>query len=317
MTTWLIWLADRWRRLGPAVGVCTALGLAAGAARLAAGTNALAAWDLALRAGAGAWIAWALFTTLSECLTPPSTTRSDAESATRDPRAAWRVLCGAAALLAVALARSPARLAVNLLGFALVGPALIWLVRRRAGSGPATRAGIAFALLALFPTHLDLPRPPERTVGVSGSAFRWTSGWPTDDWRLRHDISLDTPLSTDVLQLWVQHDRGGEPRPGRIGVSVNGIPVGELAPRGVDWYAVDLPAAALSGQSELRFELWQVVPDRGQRLIAQRWAGGATLGSAASSYFDGRDWHSGTFDDALGAASPGIYVIELRGRLWR
>ena len=73
----------------------------------------------------------------------------------------------------------------------------------------------------------------------------------------------------------------------------------------------------MSGQTRLRFELNQVVPDRRQRIVAQRWPTGATLGAEASSFFDGTAWHTGTFDDATGEARAGIYILELRGGVWR
>ena len=317
MTAWVCWLADRWRRLGMAVSLCTALGIAVALVRLTASDDPLAAWGLGLRTGLGAWIVWASAVTLRECLGPAVAAHDGAPR-----RLPWtsgaRVLGAAATVLAVSLARSPARAVVNLLGFALIGGVLLWVVARRANGPTVTRAALAFTLLALVPTHVNLPRPPERILAAPGSAFRWTVGWPTDDWRLRYEIALDRPLSSDLLQLWAQHAEGAAQSPGRIGVLVNGAPIGELAPRGQDWFALDLPASALAGQTHLRIELWQTVPDRRQRLLAHRWSGGATLGASASSYFDGRAWHTGTFDDAAGSPRAGAYVIELRGRsLWR
>ena len=318
MTTWVSWLARRWTSLGPGVGVCAAAGLAAGAARLTAAPDPLAAWGVGLRVGAGAWIAWTLAITLLECLVPPESPPGGADWPARSWWTGARVLAGAAVLLAIALARSPARLAVNLLGFSLIGSALLWLVRRRAGGAAAARAALAVTLLALHPTHLVLTRPPERALALPGSTYRWPVGWPTDAWRLRYDVSLNAPLAAEVLELWVQHAEGAAQSPGRIAVSVNGTPMGALAPRGQDWFALNLPSRALAGQTHLRIELWQEVADRRQRLVAHRWASGASLGAAASSYFDGLEWRTGTFDDSTGAARPGAYVIELRGSdMWR
>jgi hypothetical protein len=71
------------------------------------------------------------------------------------------------------------------------------------------------------------------------------------------------------------------------------------------------------GQTQLTFELRQERLDPLLRLVAQRWSGGATNSDRASKYFDGQTWHAGTLDAATGRPHAGIYVLQLRGDLWR
>ena len=299
---------------GPPSAVCLTLGASAGAARLSASGGALEAWDLALRAGAGAWIVWALASTLWECIQDP--VRAACAEDTAAGRLASRVLGVSALLITAALLRAPERLLVNVLGFLLVGGALLWGVRRRATGVVTLRASLAFGLLAFVPTHLDASQAPQIRVSEPASHFRWSVGWPTDEWGLAHEMVVDRPLSPAHYELWVQH-AGLHQVPGRIEVSFNGQPLGPLEPRGQDWLMLDLPASQTAGLTRLRFELRQRGRSEIQRLTAQRWSGGATLGAAASSYFDGLTWRSGTFDDVTGEARPGLYVMELRGPVWR
>lgn len=227
---------------------------------------------------------------------------------------ALHITVGSAALIAAALQRAPGRLLVNLLGFGLVAVPLLWVVQRRAGPPVATRAALAFALFAFVPTHTDIRQAPASEQARLDSPFRWTVGWPDESWILRHEIQPDRlamgPFEQPMfLTVVVVGDaRGG----GQVYATLNGQELGPLRRTEYGTLVVGVPADLLVTQSRLAFELRQSPRDPALRLVAQRWSGGATLGPAASSFYDTRRWWPGTFNDAAGRREPGVYLLELR-----
>jgi hypothetical protein len=216
-------------------------------------------------------------------------------------------------LLSAALQRAPARLALNAAGYlAVVGP-LVWIVGRRAGRLPAARAALACSVLALAVTHVNLPRQTafDYVMAREESPFRWSVGWPADGWVLRHEIRLPEPAGGRAAQLTVllaaRYDGAAQ-----VFAAVNGRDLGPMR-LGADRKGmyVDVPASAIAGATRLRFELRQAPVDPALRIVAQRWSAGATLGGAASSFFDTRTWWPGTFNDVTAQRQPGVYVVEL------
>jgi len=288
--------------------VCVGISLAAAQLRLLSAGDPLAALDAAIRWGGGALVVLLFISAVRTTL-----------RGTVEPRvspSAEQILWITAALIGASLLRSPHRLVVNLFGLALLGVPLVWATRRLGGARAASQAAAAVAVLAFFPTHLDVRSVPERAQFNPTSAFRWAVGWPTAAWVLRHEMTLDRPLGATPVSLFVQ--RAGAYRgPAQIEVTLDGERVGLMAERGQDWLAIDLPTAKTTGQTHLDFELRQVGHDPQLKIVAQRWSGGATTDGAASSYFDGTAWHKGTFNTATGRAESGIYVLQLRGDVWR
>ena len=295
---------------GP-VAAGAALALAAAQVRLLSDGDLLSALDAAVRWGGGAWVV----ATLGVAGWSAARGGRSAGPA-RGGHQAERVLLIGALLLIAALLRAPHRLVVNVLGFALLGAPLVWLVRRRAGEQTATLAAIAFTVLAFVPTHLDVRGAPQRAEFDAESSFRWPVGWPTGEWVLGHQMILPRPLGSAALSLYVQRAAfysGGA----AVEVTLNGERVGTLQSREQDWLAIPLPIGLTAGQTRLDFELRQDRLDPLLRLVAQRWSGGATAGAAASRYFDGGSWHGGTLNAATGRPEDGMYVLQLRGDLWR
>ncbi|HEU5315252.1 MAG TPA: hypothetical protein VFX49_04040, partial [Chloroflexota bacterium] len=82
-------------------------------------------------------------------------------------------------LIALALARTPHRMAANLIGYALAAGVLVWLGQRRAAARGARAAGLAVALLGLVPAHLNVTTAPALPAGAAGSPHVWSAGWPS------------------------------------------------------------------------------------------------------------------------------------------
>lgn len=299
---------------------CAAIGSAAAAIHVftATGTpTGLATLGSFVRAAAGAWLLIAVVRVGLAVIHGKSNVfgaETNGASLSHTYRAPWSVLKVAAILLFCALLRSPWRLAVNELGFALTAIPLVLAVRWRAGGVAATEAATALALFVLFPTHFNLPAPPARLV-TADSSFRWSVGFPNQDWAIRHEIRLDRPLRDAPLDLNVQ--RAGPYRgQARVLVWLNDYPLGPLRDGEGDVLQTTLPSELVAGQTHLRLLIKPDRVDPGLRLAAQRWTGGATVPSA-SSYFDGLAWHAGTYDDRNGRQRSGLYVLDLRGQVWR
>jgi hypothetical protein len=282
-----------------------------------------------VRAAAGAWVmaslAVVMVATANGRFVPPG--QATGTPGISPPRSApavhhsalWsadvlRIAAAVSVVIIAALQRAPGRLVLNLGGFILLAAPLAWVVGRRAGQSEATRAVVALGVLAVYATHVNLPRGTafDFSQAQVGSPFRWSIGVPQDGWFLRHEVQLDGPA----------RERGGElliplasryAGPARVFARLNGHELGEL--RGADrgYLLTDIPASSLAGHSRLTLELRQSAPDQSLRLVAQRWTAGATLGALSSSYYQANEWHAGTFDDLLGVPRPGIIVVELRG----
>lgn len=225
----------------------------------------------------------------------------------------WHVLLVGLTLIVLFTAKTPARLTVNLVGFVAFAGPLWWLVQRGAGQRAATIAMSAVAVFAVVALTAD--RPTRQFIADWGAAspYKWSAGWPTAEWRLAQTISLptgrDTPRGGYVLTMPLAQRYGGT---SSVLFTVNGVEVG--AARFVQdrsWLAVDVPTEGASADGDLRIEFRASPPDPALRILALRWTGGATMGAAASSYFDGSQWRAGTFNDAAGQAQLGVYVVRL------
>jgi hypothetical protein len=215
-----------------------------------------------------------------------------------------------AALIGFALLRTPNRLVVNLIGYAVVSAAALWVAQRRAGEPGARAAGLAVALLGFLPTATHVPTPPPLLHSLPGSPFKWTAGWPSTEWAFRHEIQLARPLDRPARLVAIRD------RPpagvGQVQVSLGGTDLGAMREAAFDVLELHIPAERLAGMTRLSFELRLTAPDPTLRLVAHRWIYGATLGAGASSFYDGSEWRRGTYDDRTGRVAGGAYLIELQ-----
>lgn len=220
----------------------------------------------------------------------------------------WQIVLGSAALLVAALQRSPARLVVNLIGYGVAAVFLIWIVRRYGGAQASARAVAVLAVFALVPTHVDWRTTPLTENARAESPFRWTVGWPGEAWVLRHELDL-TALArapqTLMIPLAVRYEG-----PAQVYLTLNGEALGPVAIVNGQSLQARVPERLVVGQTRLTVDLRQRPHDPMLRLVAQPWTAGATLGTRASSYYDGERWRSGTFGDVSGRPKPGMYVIR-------
>jgi hypothetical protein len=225
----------------------------------------------------------------------------------------WLAVFGLALVLAVALRASPSRAATNLLGFTLTAAPLAAAVQYRAGSGHATTAVALLGGLALASTGVDRRALPVLHYAQPLSPYRWTVNWPREGWLLRHDVLTPHPPSPTGYQLVIQQD-GDYRGSSKLLAAVNGHDLGQLARGDESTLVADIPPGLLDWQERASIELRLSPLDPAFRIVAQRWAGAASLDGAASSFFDGVAWRVGTYDAAAGQPRPGIYVLELRRR---
>jgi hypothetical protein len=222
---------------------------------------------------------------------------------------AWQIALGGGVLVAVGLQRSPGRMALSLLAYALLAAFAIWVVQDRAGRVAGARAAALVALFALVSTGADRRVAPPVEATRQGSPFRWSVGWPDEAWALRHELQLRPGAAAPkVLLVPLAEPYDG---PAQVLVRLNGVELGAMEREQRSRLRLVLPERGLAGsEGRLTLELRQQPYDPQLRLIAQRWASGASLGARASSYFDGRSWRQGTFEDATGRARAGVYVIQ-------
>lgn len=221
------------------------------------------------------------------------------------------VVAGATLLIAAFTFGSSGRMAVTLLCYLVLATSLAWAVQRGAGRGAAGRAAAAMSVVAVLGSATDVPRQPAIVEAQAASAYRWPVGWPTETWVLRHEIRPQPPLPMGGIVLHVPLAVAYE-GPAQVYARVNGHDLGpaRLGERRSS-LQVDVPGALVGGQARLLFELRQAPADPRLRITAHRWGQAATAGPGASSYFDAERWWPGTFDDALGQARPGIYVVQV------
>lgn len=297
----------------PAFCVAVGLGAAALALVLAPEHGIGPALGSGVKLGLAAWL---LYSLADVCLAlvrgapvEASEPHAVASPAYRPRVTAWWVAAAGALLIAAALQRSLARFVTNLLGYALVAIPLLWVVQRRAGPAAATRAAVAFAIFAFFPTHLDVPRPVITEQSRPDSAFRWSVAWPAENWVLRYELQLSRGLTEPLqVQFFLAQPYSGD---SKIYVTVNGTDLGPA--RQIDGTALgfEVPVALVSSPGRLTFDLRQRPIDQRLLLIAQPWSAGASLGAAASSFSDGERWWKGTFNTARGRRQAGIYVVRV------
>jgi hypothetical protein len=220
------------------------------------------------------------------------------------------VVAALACLLAAALmARAPSRLAANGLALAVWIPAVWWVVARRAGQQGAANALLALSAFTLVASTADRRNTRFIEDYHPGSAFRWGVGWPTRDWALRYEIHLDAPAPARaaVFRVPLAHAYQG---PARLEATLNGSTLGAARHDGDMEMSFPISRATVAGLTDLAFELRLPARDLGVVAVAQPWSGGASLRSAASSYFDGTAWHRGTYDEATGRPQAGLYAVR-------
>ena len=223
---------------------------------------------------------------------------------------AWQIALAGGVLLTAGLQRAPQRLVLNLIGYALVAAFAVWVVQRRGGRVAAARAAAVVAAFAVVATTADRRQPLTVESSRPASAVRWSVAWPEPLWVLRHEVRLapgSLPPGRLEVPLATAYDG-----PARVLVRANGVELGPMAQDGPTSLRLALPPDAVGRSDRLTLELRQQPFDPDLRLIAQRWTAGATLGAAASSYFDGQAWRAGTFDDAAGRRRDGVYVLQLK-----
>lgn len=266
----------------------------------------------ALRWGLGAGLALIVLGLAVRVMagTPPAVRRRT-EAAVFDTLFA----CAAFALMLASLLRSPSRLAVNLLGTVLVGGPLYWITHRRVGPRAAALAMAALALFVTYPALQDLNLVARGgAAAVLATSFRWTVGWPSEQWVLAHEIELGRPWQGGPATLAIQR-YGPYEGQSLVLASVNEVALGPMRETEFNALEVDVPEHALTGRRLMRFELRLSAVDQRLRLVAHRWTAGATRGARASSFFDGHAWHFGTFDDVRGRSEAGVYVLDLKRRV--
>jgi hypothetical protein len=236
-------------------------------------------------------------------------------AASATPTTALHIALAGAGLIAAALQRTPSRLVLNLLVFAFVALPLWWVVQRRAGAPAAAKAAAILAVFAFYPTHLDLRQAPVTEQWRADSPFRWSVGWPSEEWVLRHEIQLrgrEEPRAGRPMRLTFLTAGPGN-GPGQVFVTVNGQDLGPHRATRDRTLPIDVPADLLAGRARLVVDLRQSPLDPSLRILAQRWAGGATMGAQASSFYDTRGWWPGTFNDLAGRQQPGMYLAPAGG----
>lgn len=245
----------------------------------------------------------------------PATAAAPA-AARRVGRSAWRVTSGvgvlgaSSAIVAVALARQPARLTLTLYCFVLVSGAAWWIVRRSGGAVAAASAVAGLTLLTVVASTAQYPSLRLLEDWHPDSPYRWSIGWPTEEWRVRHTVQLAAPLPAKELRLRLFLAQAYD-GPARLYAAVNGHELGAANVTGE--VHVDVPLQYASGASRLEFVLRQSPVDPRLRVLASRWTQGASLSATASGFFHEGVWLPGTFNDAAGRRQVGVLAAHLEG----
>jgi hypothetical protein len=271
---------------------------------------------LALKAGLGVWVLLTLLGVGFDLIGPRSPSAATATGGRRTARSLLAPLAlvgGTVLLIAVLTAPATGRLAATALCYLILATALGWLVWRRAGPEAATRALAALSLFVAVAAAADVRAAPRIEESSPDSAYRWVAGWPGDGWVLRHEMrpltSLPARAMTLAVPLAAPYDG-----PAKVYVTANGRDLGPASVVDRRRLYVDVPADLVAGAERLEFDLRQRPADPRMRISAGRFGDAATAGPNASSYFDGRRWWPGTFDDARGVPRSGIYIVQLDSR---
>ena len=270
------------------------------------------ALDAAARVGLGTWAILELLSVAAAMASQPRAPRTESGSA----RVGGAVQTGAllAALFALAVQRSPERALLNLVGFVGLAAPLAWTAQRWRGGEMAVRAVLALGVLALASTRVNLP--PNAAFDIveakADSPFRWTVGFPSSSWVLRHEFVARLPQPPGYRPELLIPLAAPYPGSADVAITLDGtrVTLMEGMARGFLHARLQPEWLALPGRRTLEMRLTPA--DSSFKLIAQRWTDGAALGASASSYFDGVSWHAGTFNEATGAAQPGVYVLQIR-----
>jgi hypothetical protein len=304
---------------GPAAGALrsplilgAALGCGATAAALPLGLGATAAdavW-LGVKLALAVWGLWTAGQVVAAVSGPAPGAAPPGPAPLLARWPAWQVAVAGGALLVAGLQRAPQRLVLNLIGYALLSALAIWVAQRRGGSLAATRAAALVAVFAVVAATADRRAPLAVQSTRPASAVRWSVGWPDPLWVLRQEVLLSSAAQPPgMLEVPLATAYDG---PAQVLVRANGVELGPMERDGPAALRLALPPEVVGRAGSLVLELRQRPFDPEQRLIAQRWTAGATLGGAASSYFDGREWRPGTFDDEAGRRQDGVYVLQVK-----
>jgi hypothetical protein len=265
---------------------------------------------LALKAGLGVWVLLTLVGVAVALTRPRAPAEAVAPAGRLAALAPLAVVAGTVLCIAALTFPATSRLAATALCYLILAAALGWLVCRRAGPAEATRALAAFSLFVAVAAGADIRPGPRIEESSPDSAFRWVAGWPAETWVLRHEMRPLAPLParrmTLAIPLAAPYDG-----PARVYVTANGRDLGPATVVDRRRLYVDVPGDLVAGAERLVFDLTQRPPDPRLRISAGRYAGAATAGPGASSYFDGQRWWPGTFDDARGDRRPGVYILQL------
>jgi hypothetical protein len=220
------------------------------------------------------------------------------------------LLALACVAIAAVVAPAPSRLAANGLAIAVWAPALWWVVSRRAGREMAARALLALSVFTVATAMVDLRNTRFIEDFRPDSPFRWPVGWPREGWVLRYEFRLDAPSPPRAAKLRLALARLYQGNT-HILATLNGRDLGpaEYA-SGTMEMTVPVSREQMAGLTDFVFELRPSAIDRSLQLLAQPWAGGASLRLASTSYFDGAGWHEGTLNDSTGQTQSGIYVVR-------
>jgi hypothetical protein len=292
------------------LGAALGCGATAAALPLGLGDGPAGAVWLGVKVAIAVWGIWTTAQVVVAIAAPAPPAEAPGETPLLGRWPAWQIAVGGGVLLIAGLQRAPQRLALNLVAYALLSAFAVWIVQRRGGRLAAARVAAVVAAFAVVATTADRRMPLAVEATRPGSAVRWSVGWPEPLWVLRQEVRL-TPgerlPGTLEVPLATAYDG-----PAQILVRANGVELGPMERDGPAGLRLALPEDVVRRAGTLVLELRQRPFDPEQRLIAQRWTAGATLGSAASSYFDGQAWRRGTFDDAVRRRQDGVYVLQLK-----
>ena len=239
-----------------------------------------------------------------------------------DGRTALLLWAVSAALIALPLARHPARLVLNLLPYTVLFALAYWALGRWAPPRAAGAALLALAVVCIVPAYGD-----DRTVPVAANAridspVLWSVTLQNPDQAVANLVRLprlpDGTVEPRTVVARLDRDYRGA---ARLLAWVNGVELGTLEPLAMgtggvsyDEVGTPVPAAVLALRPITEVVLRQSAPDPSLRIVTYAFWAGATLGADASWFFDGSSWHRGVVQPLSGFIVPGSWIVELQQR---